>query len=169
VKEFNKIDIHGKTIEFSDELSWYYEQAYEIKNIWRAHYNYSLTDPRYLEADEATIYADYLMFSTKKLASCGLFAQRKKEDKNSNIKTEADLIKAIEKDCNNIRMNKENYATPEFIQECEDEKKRLWSEYMESKKLGKPDAQIAQEMGERFQRLTDISKLKYADKLDQKK
>lgn len=169
IKEFNSLDLHSQQgLEFSEELSWLYEQSWSIKNLWREHFNYSLTDPRYLDADEATIYQDYLLFSSRNLARSGLFTQRKKGTVNYNIKTEEDLIKAIEKDCENIRMNKNNYVTPEFIEEYNQEKERLWKEYENEKKvMRKTDEQVQESMGERLQRLVDISKLKYASKLDQ--
>lgn len=169
IKEFNNLDIHNsKGIELSEELSWMYEQVWSIKNIWRAHFGYSLTDPRYLDADEATIYQDYMLFSLKNLATSGLFTQRKKDSVNHSIETEEDLIKAIEKDCENIKMNKNNYVTPEWLKEYEEEKERLKQEYYREKKtMGSSDQEISKKMD--LQRLIDISKLKYAEKLDAKK
>ena len=158
-KEFNALDIHSNKIELSEELSWLYEQAYSYKSLWREHYNYSMTDPRFLEADEATIYADFLQFSIKALGTGGLFKLRKKSDPNYNIKTAADLEAAILKDCENIRMNPDNYVTPEFLLEQEEEKERLWREYTQQKVAGRTDREIAEIMGERFQRYVDISRV----------
>ncbi len=169
IREFNALDLHSqKGIELSEELSWVYEQAWSIKNLWREHFNYSLTDPRYLDADEATIYNDYLLFSSRNLSRSGLFTQRKKDTINYNIKTEEDLIKAIEKDCENIRNNKNNYVTPEFLQEYEDEKTRLLNEYYNEKKvMGKSDQEISKNMD--LQRLVEISRLKNIPKLEKPK
>lgn len=166
VGEFTTIDFNAQKIELSDELSWVYEQAYTIKNVWREHYNYSLTDPRYLEADEATIYQDYLTFATKQLSAGGVFKVQKKTDLNYDVQTAEDLEKAIIKDCENIRMNRDNYVDEKFLKEYEEEKERLFKEYTAERNKGKQDNQIAAEMGDRFQRYADISKLKYAPKLD---
>lgn len=166
IKEFNTLDVHSQKLELSEELSWIYQQSYSIKNLWREHYNYSLTDPRYLDADEATIYHDFLMFSVKGLGSSGLFKLADKKSVNYSIKTEEDLIKAMTKDCENIRTNKNNYVTPEYLKEYEEEKERLWEEYKLQKVMGKNERQIAEVMGDKFQRYADISKLKHADKLD---
>lgn len=164
--EYNGLDIHAKKLELSEELSWLYQESYAVKNLWREHYNYSLTDPRYLDADEATIYQDFLLIRVKELGTSGIFRLQKKTDTNYNIKTEEDLIKAMEKDCENIRMNKNNYVTPEYLKEYEEEKERLWKEYSNQKLLGKNDGQIAEQMGEDFRRYAEISKLKHASKLD---
>ena len=166
IKEFNALDFHSNKLELSEELSWIYQQSYTIKNLWRDHYNYSMTDPRYLDADEATIYMDFLQFSMKALGSSGIFKLRDKKSLNYGIKTEEDLIKAMTKDCENIRMNKNNYVTPEYLKEYEEEKERLWKEYSQQKLMGKNERQIAEVMGDRFQRYADMSKLKYTDKLD---
>ncbi len=49
--------------------------------------------------------------------------------------TREELLEIIKKECDEIRLQKENYATPEFIKEVDEERNRLMKAYEQERMM----------------------------------
>jgi hypothetical protein len=162
VKEFNEIDFENEKIEFSEELSRKYNKSRTIIKWWKEHYNLCATDERYLNATVTDIYEDYLTVTLRSLDD------HYYKTPDNLPETREELLEIIKKECDEIRSQKENYATPEFIKEVDEERNRLMKAYeQERSMMSDPDKRRWDEIKIRrlhSGRMEDIIKKKKKDK-----
>jgi hypothetical protein len=118
LQEFSNVNFRKKKIELSEELSEMYSEIFLPENQWRHHYNISLTDPRYLEADRETICKDLLLIQLRAFYEKYEMRNpvRKRGSAQNEITTEEDLQKEFEDVAKRIKNNRNNYVSEEEVE-----------------------------------------------------
>lgn len=147
LKEFGEMNFKKKKIELTDNLSDVYSEIFRPEHQWRHHYNYSLADPRYLEADQETIAQDLLYIQFRNIYENFELKNpiRRKGDSVDKITTEEDLYAEFESVAKRVKFNRNNYVSEEEIEEIMRERIANEMEYrLIGNRVGELDDDVAQ-------------------------